>query len=159
MPCKAVNCSATLLFMGVASQVCGGGDGSVPEVLFNIWLDPNAFKLCSKLKQCYDAVCTNAYGTKDTHYWNKWTQTMRNELSGGGDAYGVAWGKEPCGVVDSGERLTDWLGQNGLFYRKVWRHHSMHACDHEDVTTHRHGTQDYNRGQWVPEGHLPHTLG
>ena len=68
MPCEVVNRSATLLFMGVASQVCGGSDGSVPEVLFNIRLDPNVFKLCSKLKWCYDMACTNAYGTKDAHY-------------------------------------------------------------------------------------------
>ena len=68
MPCEAVNCSATLLFMDVASQVCGGSDGSVPEVLFNIELDPNAFKLCSELKWCYDMACTNAYGMKDAHY-------------------------------------------------------------------------------------------
>ena len=54
--------------MGVASQVCGGGDGSVPEVLFNILLDPTAFKLCGELKRCYDTVCTNAYSTKDAHY-------------------------------------------------------------------------------------------
>ena len=54
--------------MGVASRVCGDGDGSVPEVLFNIRLDPNAFKLCSELRQCYDTACTNAYGTKDAHY-------------------------------------------------------------------------------------------
>ena len=57
-----------LLFMGAASRVCGGSDGSVPEVLFNIRLDPNAFKLCSELKRCYDMVCTNTYGTKDAHY-------------------------------------------------------------------------------------------
>ena len=54
--------------MGAASRVCGGGDGSVLEVLFNIQLDPNAFKLCGKLKWCYDTACTNAYGTKDVHY-------------------------------------------------------------------------------------------
>ena len=54
--------------MGAASRVCGGGDGSVLEVLFNIRLDPNAFKLCGELKQCYDTACTNAYGTKDAHY-------------------------------------------------------------------------------------------
>ena len=53
--------------MGVASQVCGGRDGSVPEVLFNILLDPNAFKLCGELKRCHDMECTNTYGTKDTH--------------------------------------------------------------------------------------------
>ena len=68
MPCEAVNCGATLLFTGTSSRVCGGGDGSVPEVLLNIWLDPNAFKLCGELKRCYDTECTNAYGTKDAHY-------------------------------------------------------------------------------------------
>ena len=68
MPCEAVNCSATLLFMGAASGVCGGGGGSVPEVLFNIQLDPNMFKLCGELKRCYDMACTNVYGTKDAHY-------------------------------------------------------------------------------------------
>ena len=51
--------------MGVASRVCGGGDDSVPEVLFNIRLDPNTFKLCGELKWCHDMACTNAYGTKD----------------------------------------------------------------------------------------------
>ena len=68
MPCEAVSHGTTLLFMGAASRVCGGGDGSVLEVLFNIQLDPNAFKLCGKLKWCYNMVCTNAYGTKDAHY-------------------------------------------------------------------------------------------
>ena len=68
MPCKAVSHGATLLFMGAVSQVCGSSDGSVLEVLFNIRLDPNAFKLCGKLKRCYDTACTNAYGTKDARY-------------------------------------------------------------------------------------------
>ena len=68
MPCEAVNRGATLLFTGAVSRVCGGSDGSVLEVLFNIQLDPNAFKLCGKLKRCYDMACTNAYGTKDAHY-------------------------------------------------------------------------------------------
>ena len=54
--------------MDAKSRVYGGGDGSVQEVFFNIRLDPNVFKLCGKLKQCYDTVCTNAYGTKDAHY-------------------------------------------------------------------------------------------
>ena len=47
-----------------------------------------------------------------------------NKLSGGGDAYGIAWGKSQlgtwqCGQLES-QRLTDWLGQNGPFYRRVW---------------------------------------
>ena len=54
--------------MGAASRVCSSGDGSVPEVLFNIQLDLNVFKLCGELKRCHDMACTNAYGTKDTHY-------------------------------------------------------------------------------------------
>ena len=49
----------------ITSMQCSS-DGSVPEVLFNIWLDPNAFKLCGELKQCHDTACTNAYGTKDS---------------------------------------------------------------------------------------------
>ena len=68
MQCEAVNHGATLLFMGAASRVCGGGGGSVLEVLFNIRLDPNMFKLCDELKRCYDTACTNAYCNKDTHY-------------------------------------------------------------------------------------------
>ena len=70
MLCEAVNCGATLLLMGVALQ-CSSGGGSVPEVLFNIRPDPNAFKLCGELKRCTDTAGTNAYGTKDAHYQNK----------------------------------------------------------------------------------------
>ena len=51
MPCEAVSGSATLLFMGAASQVCGGGVVLVPEVLFNIRLAFNAFKLCGGTKR------------------------------------------------------------------------------------------------------------
>ena len=34
----------------------------------------------------------------------------------------------------------------------------MHAHGHKDVTTCRHGTQNYSHGQQAPEGHPPHTL-
>ena len=50
MPCAAVNRSATLLFMGAASRVCGGSVVLVPEVLNNIQLASNAFKLCGTTK-------------------------------------------------------------------------------------------------------------
>ena len=46
MSCEAVNHSATLLFMGAVSLVCGGSGGSMPEVLFNLRPNPNAFRLC-----------------------------------------------------------------------------------------------------------------
>ena len=39
-----------------------------PEVHFNIWLEPNVFRLCGKLKQCHYMAGTNAYSTKDVHY-------------------------------------------------------------------------------------------
>ena len=39
-----------------------------PEVLFNIRLDLNVFRLCSELKRCHYTAGTNAYGTKDAHY-------------------------------------------------------------------------------------------
>ena len=86
-----------------------------------------------------------------------------NELSGGSDAYSIAWGKSQLGTLWCGrlgsQRLSDWLGQSGLFYREVWRYCNTHACGHKDVTTCRHGVWDYSHGQWVPNGCLPHTLG
>ena len=86
-----------------------------------------------------------------------------NKLSGRGDTYSVAWGKLQLGTLRCGwlrsQRLTDSIGQNSLFYREVWRYCNMHAHGHEDVTTHRHGARDYSRGQWAPNGCLPHTLG
>ena len=123
MPCKAVKCGATLFFTGAASWVCGGSDGSVPEVLFNIQLDPKAFKLCSELRRCHNMACTNAYGTKDVHNQISELKLRCNELSSGGNTYSIAWGKSQLGTLQCGwlrsQRLTDWLGQNGPFY-KVW---------------------------------------
>ena len=51
MPCAAVIHGATLLFTGVASRVCGSGVVLVPEVLNNIWLASNVFKLCGATKR------------------------------------------------------------------------------------------------------------
>ena len=51
MPYVAVIRGATLLFTGVASLVCGGGVVVVPEVLNNIRLASNAFKLCGATKR------------------------------------------------------------------------------------------------------------
>ena len=88
--------------MGAASRVCGSGDGSVLEVLFNIQLDPNVFKLCGELKWCYNTVCTNACSTKDAHYYISELKLWCNKLSGGGDTYGVAWGKSQLGTLQCG---------------------------------------------------------
>ena len=38
------------------------------EVLFNMRLDLNMFRLCGKLEWCHYMAGTNAYGTKDAHY-------------------------------------------------------------------------------------------
>ena len=54
MPCKAVNHGATLLSTGAASLVNGSGGGSVLELLSN--LQPNALRLCGKLKQYNDTA-------------------------------------------------------------------------------------------------------
>ena len=51
MPYVAVIHGATLLFMGAASLVCGGGVVLVPEVLNNIGLASNTFKLCDATKR------------------------------------------------------------------------------------------------------------
>ena len=71
---------------------------------------------------------------------------LSNMLFGGGDTYGIAKGKSQLGTLQCGrlgsQRLTDLLGQNGLFYRGIWRHCNTHACGHEDVTTQRCGARD-----------------
>ena len=61
MPCEAVNRGATFLFMGALSQVCGGSDGSVLDVLFNLWPNPNASRLCS------ETYMVQQYGVAPTH--------------------------------------------------------------------------------------------
>ena len=61
MPCEAVNCGATLLFTGAASRVCGGSDGSVLDVLFNLQPNPNTFRLCG------ETYTVQQYGIVPTH--------------------------------------------------------------------------------------------
>ena len=68
MPCEAVNHGATLLLWVRHHEYVVVVVVLSPEVLFNIWPDPNAFKLCGELKRCYNTACTNAYSTKDAHY-------------------------------------------------------------------------------------------
>ena len=64
----AVNCGATLLFMGAASRVCGGGVFLVPEVLGNIRLASNVFRLCVATKMVVSLYGgTGVYGTQDKH--------------------------------------------------------------------------------------------
>ena len=73
-----------------------------PEVLFNIWLDLNTFRLCSDLKRCYYTAGTNAYSTKDAHYLINELKLQCNNLSGGGDAYGIAQEKSQLGTLQCG---------------------------------------------------------
>ena len=61
MPCEAVNHGATFLFMGAVSQVCGGSDGSVPDVLFNLRPNPNTSRLC------IETYTVQQYGVVPTH--------------------------------------------------------------------------------------------
>ena len=71
MPCVAVNHGVTLLFMGAASQVCGGRVVLVPEVLNNIWLASNAFKLCGTTKQWCRYMAAPMYTVLKTNIMNK----------------------------------------------------------------------------------------
>ena len=57
----AVNHGATLLFRGTASRVCGGSVVLVPEVLDNIRLACNTFKLCGATKQWCHYTVAPAY--------------------------------------------------------------------------------------------------
>ena len=78
MPYVAVIRGATLLFMGAASLVCGGGVVLVPEVLNNLWLASNAFKLCGTTKRwcCYTVAPT--YTVLKTNIMNKLKTIQRS---------------------------------------------------------------------------------
>ena len=58
MPYVAVIRDATLLFTGAVSLVCSSSVVLVPEVLNNIQLASNVFKLCGATQQwcCYTAA-------------------------------------------------------------------------------------------------------
>ena len=71
MPCAAVIHGATLLFMGAASLVCGGSVVLVPEVLNNIWLASNAFKLCGVTKRWCRYMAAPTYTVLKTNIMNK----------------------------------------------------------------------------------------
>ena len=71
MPCAAVNRGATLLSTGAASRVCGGGVVLVPEVLNNIRLASNAFKLCGAAKRWCHYTAAPTYMVLKTNIMNK----------------------------------------------------------------------------------------
>ena len=57
--------------MGVASLVCGSGVVLVPEVLNNIWLASNVFKLCSATKQWCHYTAAPTYTVLKMNIMNK----------------------------------------------------------------------------------------
>ena len=71
MPYAAVIRGATLLFMGAASLVCGGGVVLVPDVLNNIRLASNTFKLCGATKQWCRYMAAQTYMVLKTNIINK----------------------------------------------------------------------------------------
>ena len=71
MPYAAVIRGATLLFTGVASLVCGGSVVLVPEVLNNIRLASNAFKLCGATKRWCRYTAAPTYTVLKTNIINK----------------------------------------------------------------------------------------
>ena len=62
---------ATLLFMGAASLVCGGSVVLVPEVLDNIRLASNAFKLCGATERWCRYTAAPTYTVLKTNIMNK----------------------------------------------------------------------------------------
>ena len=57
--------------MGAASQVCSGSVVLVPEVLNNIWLASNVFKLCIATKLWYRYTATPTYMVLKTNIMNE----------------------------------------------------------------------------------------
>ena len=81
---------ATLLFMGVASRECSCGVVLVLEVLNNIWLATNAFRLCCTTEQgCRYMVAPMDTVLKTNIMNNSNSSYMVFDLSGGDDVYGV----------------------------------------------------------------------
>ena len=108
MPYEAVNHGATLLFMGAVSRVCGGGDGSVPETygltLTHLSYAVNLRGVTIQRAPMHTVLKTHITKISELKLWS-------NELSGRGDAYGIAWGKSQLGTLQCGrlesQRLTD----------------------------------------------------
>ena len=71
MPCVAVIHGATLLFMGAASLVYGGGVVLVLEVLNNIRLASNVFKLCGATKRWCRYTAASTYTVLKMNIMNK----------------------------------------------------------------------------------------
>ena len=74
--------------MGAVSLVCSGGVVLVPEVLNNIQLASNAFKLCGATKRWCRYIVAPTYTVLNTNIINK-LKLYAFDLSSGGDAYGV----------------------------------------------------------------------
>ena len=78
--------------MGAASLVWGGGVVLVPEVLNNIRLASNAFKLCGATKRWCRYMAAPMYTVLKTNIMNK-LKTIRHSICLAGathTAYGVA---------------------------------------------------------------------
>ena len=81
---------ATLLFMGVASRECGGSVVLVPEVLNNIQLASNMFRLCSATEQgCRYTAALMDTVLKTNIMNNSNSSYMVFDLSGRGDVYSI----------------------------------------------------------------------
>ena len=149
MPYVAVIHGATLLFTGAASLVCGSGVVLVPEVLNNIWLASDMFKLCGTTKQwcCYMAAPTytvlktniinklKLYGVQFVWQgrcirhtaWPRRRVTASNQCSEANQevTYGSSW-------FDCRD-LTDCRGENSPFYREFRPYYTCtwpQRCDH-----------------------------
>ena len=71
MPCMTVNRGTTLLFTGAVSGVCGSGVVLVLEVLNNIRLASNMFKLCGATKRWCRYMAAPTYMVLKMNIMNK----------------------------------------------------------------------------------------
>ena len=78
--------------MGAASLVCGSGVVLVPEVLNNIWLASNTFKLCGTTKWWCGYMAALMYMVLKMNIMNK-LKTIRRSICLAGvmhTVYGIA---------------------------------------------------------------------
>ena len=111
MPCEAVNHGTTLLFMGAASRVCGGGDGSVRKYSSTYSLTLTRLSYAANLSGAMIRHAPMHTVLKTCITKISELKLRSNELSSGGEAYGVGWGKSQLGTLRCGrlrsQRLTD----------------------------------------------------
>ena len=147
MPYAAVIRGATLLFTGGVSLVCSGGMVLVPEVLNNMRLASNAFKLCGATKWWCRYTVALMYTVLKTNIINK-LKLYGIQFVQWGQHVWCSPGRESqlvnqCGIANQEvtygpsrfdcRDLTNHRGKNSPFYREFGPYYACacpQRCDH-----------------------------